>query len=154
MGRRHKQMNGADYGTSEMSRQFTIVPKLSDPTTLTGKVMDGDEVDRMLLRDEINPMQYATLCTLAERLHGYGFIGIKSPDYSSPVFSDATEVSARKADTIRGAVSLIAKMDRHASIGRHNRKRVINLVCVRAPWVGSGLDAVIMALDDIFINRR
>lgn len=154
MGRRHKQMDGMDQGTPEMARRFTLVPKLSDPTTLTMKNMAGDEVDKLLLNDLITAMQHSTLQTLAKRLHGYGFIGLKSPDYSSPVFSDATEVSARKAETIRGAVSLIAKMDKHMSIGRHRRKQVVNLCLYDAPWAGTGLSDVILALDDIFLNRR
>ena len=75
-----KKTEHADFGTKELARHFTIVPKLSDPTTFTGKVMDGSEIDTLLLHDVITTMQHSTLCTLAKRLHGFGFVGLKSPD--------------------------------------------------------------------------
>lgn len=152
--KQRKVMDGADYGTPELSRRFTIVPKLSDPTTLTGKVLDEDEVDRMLFRDAITSMQHSTLQTLAKRLHSYGFVGLKSPDYSSPIHADATLVADKKAHTIRGAVHLIDKMDGHPDITRERRIRLVNLVLHDAPWKGDDLHACIKALDDIFLNRR
>ena len=148
----------ADFGTPEMARHFTIVPKLSDPTTFTGKVMDGTEIDLLLMNDTITTMQHATLSTLAKRLHGFGFVGLKSPDYSSRIFADATAVSDKKADTIRGAVSLFAKLDAHPHIGKYRRKKLVNLVLADVPWGKlrnqiEELHSVVRALDDIFLRR-
>lgn len=154
-----KKTEHADFGTKEMARHFTIVPKLSDPTTFTGKVMDGTEIDTLLLNDVINTMQHATLSTLAKRLHGFGFVGLKSPDYSSRIFADATAVSEKKAETIRGAVSLFQKLDLHPHIGSHRRKKLVNLVLEDVPWGKlrhqmEELHACISALDDVFLGRR
>ena len=141
-----------------MARHFSIVPKLTDPTTLSMKVMDGSEIDTLLLHDVISTMQHATLSTLAKRLHGYGFVGLKSPDYTSPVFSDQSIVSDNKAQTIRGAVHLFDKMDKHPHIGKFRRKKLVHLVLQDAPWGKfrhqvEELHAVINALDDIFMRR-
>lgn len=151
--------SGADYGTKELSRHFRIVPKLTDPSTMAGRVMDGDEVDRLLLIDAIDTMQHATLRTLQKRLHGFGFVGMRSPDYSSPIHADATAVGDKKAETIRGAVHLFERLDKHPHIGMHRRKKVVNLVIQDAPWGDKRhqyeeLHHVIRALDDIFISRK
>lgn len=157
--KRRPSSSAIDMGTPEMARRFTIVPKLSDPTTLTGKVLDGSEVDRLLLVDAIDPAQHATLNMLAKRLHGYGFSGMKSPDYSSRVHADATLVADKKAESLRGAVHLIDKMDKHPHIGAFRRKKLVNLVLQEAPW-GSlrhqieELQYCVRALDDIFVGRR
>lgn len=158
MSRNRKLQNirqSMDAGTIEMSRRFTIVPKLAGPNTLTMKVMDGDEIDRMLLKDAINPMQHATLQTLGKRLHRYGMVGLRSPDYASPPSHlDPEQVSERKATLIRGAVKLISSMDDHQTIGRVNREALINLVLHGSPWGRGDLHACILALDDIFLKRK
>lgn len=155
--KRRKQMPvaGMDAGTPEMARRFTMVPRLSDPTTTTMKVIDGTELDKLLMLDVITTTQHATMLTLEKRLHGYGFMGVKSPDYSSPIHADAGAVSDKKAEKLRGAVHLVEKMDRHKDIGRHRRKKLVNLVLLDAPW-GQKLDDLqvcIRALDDIFLGR-
>ena len=162
MARRRKyQTSGTDFGTKEMARHFTIVPKLTDPSTMAGRVLDGTEIDRLLMQEVIDTFQHATLQTLAKRLHGFGFVALKSPDYSSPIHADATAVSDKKADMIRGAVHLIDKMDRHPDIGAFRRKKMINLVLQDAPWSKKllrhqieELRACVRALDDIFMRRR
>lgn len=159
MPRRKPKAKGMDAGTPELARHFKIVPKLSDPTTLTMKVMDGSEIDRLLMHDVIDPAQHSTLAMLAKRLHGYGFVGLKSPDYSSRIFADATAVAEKKAESLRGAVHLIDKMDKHPHIGSFRRKKLVNLVLQEAPWGKlrhqiEELHHCIRALDDIFIGRR
>lgn len=156
MARRRKyQASGMDMGTPEMARQFKIVPRLTDPSTMAGRVLDGTEIDKLLLSDAIDTFQHATLQTFAKRLHGFGFVGLKSPDYSSPISADATAVSDKKADTIRGAVHLFEKMDRHPDIGAYRRKRLINLVLQDAPWGDQKdeLHAAIRALDFVFTAK-
>lgn len=157
--KRRPPPSSIDFGTPQMARHFTIVPKLSDPTTLAGKVMDGSEIDRLLLVDAIDPAQHATLSMLAKRLHGYGFMGMKSPDYSSPIHADATAVADKKAESLRGAVHLISKMDKHPHIGAFRRKKLVNLVLQEAPWGKlrhqiEELHSCVRALDDIFVGRR
>jgi hypothetical protein len=148
----------ADFGTPQLARHFTIVPKLSDPTTLTGKIMDGGEIDRLLLHDVISANQHGTLTMLAKRLYSYGFSGMRSPDYASPpTHLDPELVSAKKAEVIRGAVSLIKKMDNHPYIQQHRRMKLINLVLYDAAWGRlrhqiEDLHACCQALDDIFIR--
>lgn len=156
MAKKRKQSDmGMDAGTPEMARHFNIVPRLSSPTTTTMKVLDGNEIDRLLLVDAINPSQHATLTTLANKLLACGFSALRSPDYSSPIFSDPSVVADKKANTIRGAVSIIKRMDNHSLIGKYRRKQTVNLVIQDAPWKGQmeELHAIIRALEEILIGR-
>lgn len=150
-----------DMGTPQMARHFKIVPRLTDPSTMAGRVLDGTEIDRLLFTDTISTVEHATLQTLARRLHGFGFVGLKSPDYSSPISADATAVADKKADVIRGAVHLFEKMDKHPHIGPYRRKKLVNLVLQDAVWSKKmlrhqieELQACIRALDDVFMKRR
>src|SRR6478736_2700458 len=130
-----KLRDAMDAGTPQMARHFTVVPKLVSPTETTMKVLDGGEIDRLLLHDVINPNHHGTLSMLAKRLYAYGFSGMRSPDYASPpTHLDPELVSAKKAETIRGAVALIKKMDGHPHIQRHRRVKLVNLVLYDAGW--------------------
>lgn len=145
-----------DPGTPQMARHFKIVPRLTDNVTRAMRVLDGTEIDAMLLRDEITTMQHSTLNLLAQKMHGYGFINLKSPDFSSRVHADATVISDRKAEALRGAVKLFRKMDDH--MGRHRRIKMINLVMMDKPWgrLRHQLDDLhysIRQLDDIFTGK-
>lgn len=150
--KRSKNIQPIDMGTQELHRRFTVVPKYSDPTTLSGKVLDGNEVDKLLLHDQIDPVQHGTLNTLHKKMHAFGFIGLKSPSYDGAVHADPAAVTAKKAELMRGAVSLMARMDRHPRIGIHLRKRLVNLVLYDTPW-GWDYDKLHDAcrgLDDVF----
>lgn len=159
--RKYQQHEAMDMGTAQMAKHFTIVPKLTDPTTLAGRIMDGTEIDKLLLNDVIDTMQHATLQTLAKKLHGFGFVGLKSPDYSSPIHADATAVSDKKANAIRGAVHLFDKMDKHPDIGMYRRKKLVNMALQDAPWSTKRLlrhqieelHACCRALDDVLMRR-
>jgi hypothetical protein len=156
--KRKKDFSAADFGTPEMGRQFRIVPKLTDNTTMAGRVLDGDEVDKLLLVDAITTVQHATLRTLQKKLLAFGFATLRSPDYSSPIHADATAVADKKANTIRGAVHLFSRMDKHPHIGKHRRKKLVNLVMEDAPWGKlrhqmEELHAIIRALEEILIGR-
>lgn len=156
MARKRKvHISPADMGTPELARRLTVVPKLVNPTTYAGKVIDGSEIDRLLMADAITPAQHATLGLLAKKLHGYGFYALKSPDYASRVHADATAVAEKKAESLRGAVHLIEKMDRHKDIGRYRRKKLINLVLLDAPYEEvEELQTAVFALDNLFSGRR
>src|SRR6478609_8801608 len=152
MKRKKTITEGMDAGSPQMARHFTIVPKLSSPTTTSMKVLDGSEIDELLLKDVINPAEHGTLNSLASKLLACGFSALRSPDYSSPIFSDPSIVSDKKAQALRGAVHLIDKMDKHEKIGPHRRKKLINLVLQDVPWTGDKeeLKACVFALDDVF----
>lgn len=152
-----------DMGTREFSQHHLVIPKLVDPTTMAGRVLDATEIDRLLLNEAIGIIMHGTLEAFAKKLHSFGFVGLKSPDYSSPIFADATAVSEKKANLIRGAVALFNRMDKHPDIGPYRRKKIVNLVLTDAPWQGKKkqlsedqieeLHKVIRALDQIFSQR-
>lgn len=159
MARKRKtQIEAADFGTPQLARHFTVVPKLVDNNTRAGRVLDGTEVDAMLLHDLIDPAQHSTLTLFARKLQSYGFSGIKSPDYSGRIHADPTLVSERKAEALRGAVQMIEKLDRHPHIGKYRRKKLVNLVTEDAPWGKlrhqiEELHHCIRALDDILMKK-
>lgn len=142
-----------DAGSPMMAKHFSIVPKLSSPTTMVMKVMDNGELDSMLMHDTITTNEHATLCTLAKKLRDFGYSDLRSPNYESRIHADASGVADKKADTIRGAVALIGKMD--TAMGRFNRKKLINLALYDAPWGDdtNSLKECIAHMDNIFIRK-
>lgn len=154
--RKRPETQPLDMGTPQLQRRFTVVPKYSDPTTLTAKILDGSEVDRLLLKDAIDPVQHGTLNTLTKKMHAFGFIGLKSPSYDGAIHADPAQVSAKKAELMRGAVSLIDRMDRHPKIGRALRTRLINLALYDKPWGSDlvNLTEAVKGLDDLFQRMR
>lgn len=159
MSRKRKEpIQAMDAGSPMMGRRFTVVPKLVSLNETAMKVLDGDEVDKLLLVDAITTVQHATLRTLQKKLLAFGFATLRSPDYSSPIHADATAVADKKANTIRGAVHLFSRMDKHPHIGKHRRKKLVSLVMEDAPWGKlrhqmEELHAIIRALEEILIGR-
>lgn len=156
--KKYSPKQGMDTGSPMLARKFTVVPKLASPTVLTMKILDGTEVDKMLMNDEITPTQHGTLNTLARRLREYGYDDLRSPNYEGVASSDPELVAEKKAEKIRGAVALLDKMDKHHQIGRYRRKKLVNLALVDAPWGDKkaqveDLKICIAALDDIFMQR-
>lgn len=121
-----------EMGTSEIARRFTVVPKLSNPNTYSAKVMDETAIDRLLLDDTISPAEHSSLEKFMVKLHKMGFVGVKSPDYSSPIHADATAVGDKRAQTIRGMVKIIRALDKE--IGPSMRKALVNLLLLDTPW--------------------
>lgn len=158
MAKRKKEIptvSTIDMGTSEMARRFTIVPTYTSHTDRASRVMDGTEVDRMLLNDQLSINQHATLNLLARKMNSFGMGSIKSPDYSGRIHSDATLIAEHKAQALRGAVHLIDKLDRHPHVGKYRRKRLINLVMEDGKWGDlrhqlEELWACVSVLDDLF----
>lgn len=140
-----------DNGTPELARRFTVVPKLTEYNNWSVKVMDETEIDRLLLQGVITPNQHSSLEGFMRRLHKVGFVGLKSPDYSSPISADPAKVGDRKAMAIRGVVKLTARLDK--KIGPAKRRALVNLVLLDAPWKGDDLIECIRFLDDAIQGR-
>lgn len=142
-----------DYGTSEIAKRFTVVPRLSQSSGMHMKVVDDTEIDRLLLRDEISPNQHATLEGFMRRLHKMGFVGVRSPDYESPVNLDPAQVGDRRANSVRGMVNIFRRLDRRITPTR--RREMVNLCLMDVPWPGDrdSLHVCIAALDDVIAGR-
>lgn len=132
MTKSKKEPVSRDMGTTEMARRFTVVPKIDASNTWHGKVMDETEIDRLLLKDIITPAEHSVLEALMKKLHKMGFVGVKSPDYSSPIHADATAVGDKRAQSIRGMVRIIRDLDKE--IGTHFRVSLVNLCLIDMPW--------------------
>lgn len=144
-----------DFGTHEMGRRFSVVPKLSGHNNYSGKVVDETEIDRLLLKDAITSAEHSTLEGLLRRLHKANFVGMKSPSYDAPISADPSIVGDKRAQTIRAMVKIVDKMDRNEKIGRFKRAALINLVLMDSPWPGSNesLKEAISALNVIFTAK-
>ena len=144
-----------DFGTTELGRRFSVVPKLTSPNNYAGKVVDETEIDRLLLTDRITAAEHATLEGLLKRLHKANFVGLKSPSYDAPLSADPSIVGDRRAQMIRAMVRVITKMDEDKNIGRHKRVALVNMVLMDSPWPGddASLKLAVQALDTIFSRR-
>lgn len=142
-----------DYGTSEIARQFTVVPKLSGPQSYAAKVMDETEIDRLLLRDEITSNEHGTLEGFMRRLHKMGFVGIRSPNYESPIHADPSLVGDKRAASVRGMVRIFKRLNER--IGQSKRQALVDLCLRDMEWPGDrlSLKECIRALDDVIAGR-
>lgn len=143
-----------DFGTPELARRFTVVPKLTRGLYgYNGKVVDGSEIDRLLLRDWITVNQHATLEGLLRRLHKASFVGVKSPTYDSPVQADPATVGDRRAHALRSMVKIFRRLDDKA--GAEKRKALVDLVLLDVPWNGdkASLQEAVKHLDDAIAGR-
>ena len=145
-----------DPGTPAMARHFTCVPKMIDNNTRAMRVLDGTEIDKLLLDDVINITQHSTLNLFAQKLAGFGMLSLKSPSFEAKVQADASIVSDKKAEALRGAVKLFKRLD--DTIGPYKRKKLVNLALQDAPWGAlrhqiEDLHFCIRALDDVLMRR-
>jgi hypothetical protein len=159
MGRRlttpvNKDDDKTDYGTREIARQFTVVPKLTRGLYgYNSRVVDETEIDRLLLRGIINSAQHSTLEGLMRRLHRMNFVGIKSPSLDSPVYADPAIVGDKRAQAVRGMVKIFLRLDE--KMGADKRRALVNLVLMDAIWPGddaSLLDSITY-LEDAIAGR-
>jgi hypothetical protein len=143
-----------DYGTREIARQFTVVPRLTRGMYgYNSKVVDETAIDILLLRGTINPAQHATLEGFMRRLHRMGFVGIKSPNLDSPVYADPAIVGDKRAQAVRGMVKIFMRLDE--KMGADKRRALVNLVLMDAIWPGD--DATLLEsityLEDAIAGR-
>lgn len=134
--RRGAEREFADTGTPELSRQFSVVPKLSGLYTMTGKVIDETEIDRLLLADRITAAQHAALENFMSKLHAANFVGVKSPDYSSRIHLDPSAVGRKRAERILRVVKIFQRLDGKPN-GRAIRVSLVNLCLLDKEWPGT-----------------
>lgn len=143
-----------DYGSPELARRFTVVPKLTASNGYTGKVVDDSELDRLLLTDTISSAEYSLLTALLQRLHKATYVGLKSPDFGGVAYSDPSLIADRKAKAVRSIIRTIRAMDR--TMGRANRMALIDLLLLDRPWPYDlpCLHRCVDALEDLFTAPR
>jgi hypothetical protein len=144
----------ADYGTPELARRFSVVPKLSMSSGYNGKVIDDTEIDRLLMKDTINSMEHSLLVALFRVLRSASFVGLKSPDFNAISAPDPVGIADRKAFAVRRMASLTIVLDRQA--GRAVRCALIDLVLLDRPWpLGPALlHHGILALQNVFAGGQ
>lgn len=147
-------VRATDFGSPELAKRFTIVPKLSATSGYHGKVLDDNEIDTLLLKDQINATEHSMLVALLQKLHKATFVGLKSPDFNGVAHSDPSRLADRKAHAVMSVCNLIKMMDK--MIGRGHRAALINLVLLDAPWPSTikELRLCIAALQDVMGDRQ
>lgn len=158
-----KQTEPVDFGTPELGRRLSVVPRLTRGAFgYNGMVTDETEIDRLLLQNLITAAEHSTLEALLRRLHKASFVGLKSPGYDTIISADPSIVADKKAQTIRAMVRITERMDEHKKIGRAKRTALVNLVLLDTPWPyeedakgqpTSTLKATIAALNEVFARR-
>lgn len=140
-----------DFGSPELGKRFTVVPRLASANSYHGKVVDDTEIDRLLLRDYITSAEHGMLVSLLAKLRKGSFTSIQSPDLNSSYqAADPSRSADRKSEAIRTVTRLMAELD--DSIGAHKRTALINLVLLDTPWPFSlgALRKSVRVLQDIF----
>jgi len=152
---RKKKSEPKDWGTPEIARRFTVVPRYSGPGNgFTGKVVDDSELDRLLYYDFISSLEHSILIALLKRLQRAQFCGIKSVDLQRETVGDPTRAADRKAQAVVGCSKLIAAMDK--TMGHANRRALIDLVLLDQEWpfTIASLHNAVLALQRIFSDGQ
>ena len=124
-----------DYGTPELGKRFTIVPKLTRGLYgYNAKVVDEHEIDRMLLRDEITGAQHSILEAFVDRLHAVGFLALRSPEYDARISGDPSIIADNRAKRLRRIVRVFMALDR--KVGHVKRRALVDLCLQERPWNG------------------
>jgi hypothetical protein len=147
-------VRATDFGAPELAKRFTIVPKLSATSGYHGKVLDDNEIDTLLLKDQITATEHSMLVALLQKLHKATFVGLKSPDFNGVAHSDPSRLADRKAHAVMSVCGLITRMDQ--AMGRSLRAALINLVLLDVPWPDTikKLRLCIAALQDVMGDRQ
>ena len=142
-----------DFGTRELARRFTVVPKLAGPNLYTGKVIDETEIDRLLLGEVITAAEHSSLEGFMRRLVAMGFVGLRSPDYQASSRDDPSRSADRKAKKLIGMSKLFRRLDE--KIGPSRRTALVNLCLSDQPWTlgKDDLKASIARLEDAIAGR-
>lgn len=137
-------------GTQEFQAKYTIVPKLRNLWDYHAKVMDGCELDSMLLVNKITTPQYNTLGRFAAILHRAGYATIKSVDLSSPGGQiDQSRAADKKSKQMMRLVKMMTYLDNNA--GKRERLNVINMIILDTPIKDiNHLNKMVVALDEYF----
>lgn len=114
------------------------------------QVMDGCELDSMLLNNIITTPQYNTLGRFAAILHRAGYATIKSVDLSSPGGQiDQSRAADKKSKQMMRLVKLMTYLDDNA--GRQARLVVINMIILDTPIKDiKHLNKMVISLDGYF----
>lgn len=122
-----------DFGTIELSKHHTIVPRLTRGNYgFNAKVMDETEIDCLLLEEVIDANEHSTLERFLGKLHKVGYVGLKSPAYDSAIHADPSIIGDKRAMAIRGVTKLIESLDNR--IGKLKRMALVNLVLQDVKW--------------------
>lgn len=143
-----------DYGSPELAKRFTVVPKLTASNGYQGKVLDDSEIDRLLLNDTISAVEYSLLVALLHKLHRATFVGLKSPDFNGVAHSDPSRIAARKANAVMSVCYIVKGMDK--AMGKQYRIALIDLVLLDIPWPFdvTCLRTCVRALDGVLTEPR
>lgn len=149
-----KNYSPKDYGPPELARRFTVVPRLSLTNGFTGKVVDDNEVDRLLMRDEINALEHSLLVAMFRALRHASFVGLKSPDFNAVAAPDPVRMADRKALAVRRVAGLMIALDRQ--VGSRLRCALVDLVLLDRPWPypSALLHEGILALQHVFAGGQ
>lgn len=142
-----------DFGTPERQSKATIVPCLySRSYDYHARVMDGTEIDRMLMRGGITPNEHNTLERFSEELRRAGYLSIRSIDLSDPIqSSDPSHLADRKAGKLVRVVMLIRAIDQ--AVSRKERDALIDLCLMDREVKIPSLFKAVRAIDNFFIQE-
>jgi len=137
-------------GTQEFQTKYTIVPKLRDLWNYHAQVMDGCELDSMLLSNTISTTDYNTLGRFAAILHRAGYATIKSVDLSSAGGQiDQSRAADKKSKQMMRLVKMMNYLDDNA--GKVARLNVINMIILDVPIQNmKHLTRMVYVLDEYF----
>ena len=146
---RHNQKEAIILGTPELQAKHTIVPKLRNMWDYHAKVIDGCELDKLLMEGKINPSAHNTLDRFAAILHRSGFLKSHSIDWANPGGQiDPSLSAAKKSQSVLKMVKIMEYLDRKA--GRQARMSVVNMIILDQHSDLIHVNAVVSALDDYF----
>lgn len=135
-----------DIGTPELSRRRKVLPRTQAGAGYNYDlyVVDGSEIDRLLLAGKIDTVQHSTLNSFTIKLHRANMLGPKAPALEKRSSSDPAWVAGKAAEEMATITRIIRSLDRE--IGDGPRRAIVDLCMMDKPPQGIDLAAAIAAL--------
>lgn len=121
-----KKNSTLDVGPPELARQRTMIVKEVAPYQRAAKVVDEMEIDRLLLKGEINASEHATLENFGEMMRRAGLNKLEAAQWGNGrIKTDPSHAADRRARSMAGIARLLARLD--DAIGRDKRQALVSL---------------------------
>jgi hypothetical protein len=146
-----KQKETVVLGTPEFQTKYTIVPKLRNLWDYHAKVIDGSELDRLLIEEIVTPSQHNTLERFAAILNRAGYARYSSIDLSGSGHFDPSHAAEKKSKSMLRIVKILEYVDKKA--GKKARMDMVNMLTVDSKVQSTDhIKSVVNALE-IYFSR-
>lgn len=131
MAKKRPTRETIDTGTRELSKRRRLKPQRIGTTTHV-RVLDGNEIDRLLCDDLLTPEQHSVIVAFQGDMHRSSLLGLKAQDYGRPMGGGSNpEMSLKEAAILQRVGRAIECLD--VRVGTEARMILLRVVMEDLP---------------------